>query len=181
MKLLKAPVLVATLVLAASLLQSATPPAPLATRAPALIELHDQYDAPQRLVFPGTNVTLLTIADKKGSDQIDGWIQGLKPGYASRVDIRGLADCGGAPGFIRGTIRRKFQETRKYPVMLDWTGKVCAQIGYRKQQANVLVLGRDGSIQARFSGEATPKGIAEAIAALDKALAAGSGAKAEKE
>ena len=144
----------------------------LATNAPACIELRDQYDTPQRLSFPATNVTLLTIADRKGSDQVEGWIAALKPRYAGRIDIRGLADCGGAPGFVQGRIRKKFQETRNYPVMMDWSGKVSAQFGFKQNSANLLVLGRDGLIQARFAGAATAPAIAEAIVALDKALSA---------
>ena len=64
----------------------------LATNAPACIALHDQYDAPQKLSFPTTNITVLTIADRKGSEKVDGWIAALKPRYAGRIDLRGLAD-----------------------------------------------------------------------------------------
>ena len=142
----------------------------LPTMAPPSIELRDQYDAPQKLSFPTTNVTLLTIADQQGSEQVDGWMAALKPRYAGRIDIRGLADCGGAPGFVQSRIRRKFQETRKYPVMMDWSGKVCAQFGCEPHLANILVLGRDGIILARFTGAATPSGIVDANAALDKVL-----------
>jgi hypothetical protein len=149
----------------------AAEPSRPATQAPASLELNDQYDAPQKLAFPAAKVTLLTIADKKGSDQISGWIEALKPKYADRIDIRGLADCGGAPGFIHGTIRKKFRETRKYPVMLDWTGKACAQFGYDKNVANLLVIRKDGSIAGRFSGPATAGSIAAASTALDQAIA----------
>jgi len=144
---------------------------PLATNAPACIELHDQYDAPQRLTFPASNITVLTIADKKGSEQVDGWIAALKPRYAGRINLRGIADVGGAPEFVQARIRKKFQETRHYPVMMDWSGKVCAQLSYKKDVANILLLSRDGSILARFSGRADGPQIAEACALLDKALA----------
>ena len=138
--------------------------------APASLELHDQYDAPQRLAFPATNVVVLTIADKKGSEQIDGWVAALKARYAGRIELRGLADVGGVPGFLRGKVRKQFKETRTYPVMMDWSGNVCAQFGYKKDVANILLLGRDGTIHARFTGAATPAAIAEAVTALDKLL-----------
>ena len=143
----------------------------LPTNAPARIELRDQFDTPQTLAFPTTNVTVLTIADKKGSEQVDGWIAALKPNYAGRVELRGLADVGGAPGFVQDRIRKKFQETRKHPVMMDWSGKVCAQFGYKKDVANILVLGRDGVIHARFAGATNGAVLAKAHAALDQALA----------
>ena len=142
----------------------------LATNAPACIELRDQFDSPQKLTFPTTNLTLLTIADKKGSAQVDGWIAALKPRYSGSIAIRGLADVGGAPGFVQGRIRKGFQESRKYPVMLDWSGNVCAQFGYKKDEANILVLDRNGHIYARFTGVATTTSVAEATAVLDRFL-----------
>ena len=146
-----------------------TPPHP--THAPASIELQDQYEAAQKLSFPTTNLTLLTIADKKGSEQVAGWMTALNPRFGTRIAIRGLADLGGAPGFVQGRIRRAFRESQKFPVMLDWSGKVCAQIGYQHGVANLLLIGRDGVIHARFTGVATTAAIAEAAATLEKALA----------
>ncbi len=142
----------------------------LATNAPACIALHDQYDAPQKLSFPTTNITVLAIADRKGSDQVDGWIAALKLRYSGRIDLRGLADVGGVPGFLQGKIRRRFQETRRYPVMMDWSGKACAQLGYHPGLANILILGRDGSILGRLTGGAVETNRAAAFDALDKAL-----------
>ena len=147
----------------------------LPTRAPAKTELHDQYDSPQILQFPTTNVVILTIADRKGSDQIDGWIAALKPRFAGRVEFRGLADCGGAPGFVNGMIRRRFQEVRKYPVLLDWSGKACATFGYQKSVANVLLVAPDGAIQAPFTGPVSPTALSEASAQLDRLLPSSSG------
>jgi len=142
----------------------------LATNAPACIELRDQFDSPQKLAFPTTNLTLLTIADKKGSAQVDGWVAALKPRCSGRVAIRGLADVGGAPGFVQGRIRKGFQESRQYPVMLDWSGKVCARFGYKKDEANILVLDRNGLIHARFTGVATAAAVAEVGVVLEKLL-----------
>ena len=139
-------------------------------RAPACIELNDQYDARQRLVFPSTNVVVLTIADKKGSEQIDGWVTAIKTRYGGRVELQGLADVGGVPGLLRGKVRKRFQEARAYPVMMDWSGTNCAFFAYQKGVANVLVLGRDGTIRARFAGAATPAALAEAGTVLDKIL-----------
>ena len=141
-----------------------------ATKVPTSIELHDQYDAPQKLSFPSTNITVLTIADKKGSEQVDGWIAALKPRYAGRIKILGIADVGGAPAFVHDKIRKKFQETRPYPVMMDWSGKVCAQLSYKPDVANILVIGRNGAILGRFSGLANVPKLAEACSLLDRVL-----------
>lgn len=145
------------------------PPRPPA-RAPALIELQDQFERPQRLAFPATNVVVLTIADKKGADQIDGWVTALKARYAGRIELRGLADVAGVPGLWRGKIRKHFRETRTHPVMMDWSGKVCAQFQPTAGEANVLVLDRDGNILGRVTGPATAAPLATLQSALDRAL-----------
>ena len=141
-----------------------------ATNAPTSIELHDQYDAPQKLSFPTTNVTVLTIADKKGSEQIDGWVVELKKRFAGRIALSGIAEVGGVPGLMQGMVRKKFQKLHSYPVMMDWSGKVCAQLSYQKEIANVLVIGRDGVVLGRFYGAADGTNAAAVCVLLDKSL-----------
>jgi hypothetical protein len=142
---------------------------------PQKVELQDQYNIAHILSFPAPRVTLLTIADRKGSKQVAGWIEAIKPCYGERIDIWGLADCGGAPAFLRGWIRKKFQETLKYPVMMDWSGEICSQFGFEPDLVNILVIGTDGVIRVRVSGEATTAAIARITAALDQAVAASAG------
>jgi hypothetical protein len=142
----------------------------LATNLPATIELRDQFNEPQKLSLPLTNITLLAIADKKGSDQVSDWIGALKARYSDRIDYRGLADMTGVPPFLQSTIRKQFRKTCSHPVMMDWSGKVCAQLGYRRGVSNILVLGCDGVVLARFSGPASETNLRQAVAALDSAL-----------
>ncbi len=146
-------------------------PAGRSTNAPSCIELRDQFDAPQRLCFPAMKVTVLTIADRKGSEEVDGWIAALRPLYAGRVDFRGLANVAGVPGLLQAKVRRKFQETRKYPVMMDWSGTACAQFGYQREVANILIIDRDGSIRARIHGSPSHAAVAAARVAVEAALA----------
>lgn len=145
---------------------------PWPTKAPALMELQDQFGKPQKLAFPNPKVTLLAIADKKGSAEVNAWIIALKPRYAGRIDIRGLADMGGVPGFLQGHVSRKFQASRKYPVMMDWSGRVCDRFGYRQDVANILVIDADGTIRERVCGAATDDGVIRISRALDAALQA---------
>ena len=140
------------------------------TNAPSLIELRDQFDTPQTLSFPATNVTLLTIADKKGSEQIAGWITPLKQRFGKRIDIRGLADVSTVPRLLRGMIRMKFQKSQTYPVMMDWSGEAVKAFTYVPDKANVLVLDERGQILKRISGEANPKAVQDLCAAIDRAL-----------
>ncbi len=139
------------------------------SKAPS-IELRDQFDAPQKLSFPASQITILTIADRKGSDQVDGWIAALKPRYAGRLEFRGIAQVSAVPGFLQSHVRKKFQETRKYPVMMDWTGEACKQLGAAAGVANLLVIDRTGQILGRYQGKAGSNLVAEASLVIDKAL-----------
>lgn len=141
------------------------------TNAPASVELRDQFDSPRKLNFPAPKVTLLAIADKKGSREATTWMTALKSRYAGRVDIRGLANVGGVPGLLRERIRRKFREVQQHPVMMDWSGKVCARFGYQPGAANILVIDRNGRIRGRFEGAPSEPAIAAACRVLDAALA----------
>lgn len=144
---------------------------PFTSKISQRIELHDQYQKLQTLSFPTTNVTFLTIADRKGSVQVAGWITALKERHAGPIDVRGLADVGGVPFPLRGRIRKRFQESILYPVMMDWSGDVCAKFGYVEDQANVIIIDRNGSVAGRFSGKATEANFKDAFVALQKALA----------
>ena len=140
------------------------------TNAPSSIALHDQFDAPQTLSFPATNVTLLTIADKKGSEQIAGWVAPLKQRFGKRIDIRGLADVSTVPRPLRGMIRMKFQKIQTYSVMMDWSGETVKAFTYVPDKANVLVLDGRGQILKRLSGAANPQAVQDLCAAIDRAL-----------
>ena len=70
---------------------------------------------------------------------------------------------------------KKFQETLKYPVMMDWTGEICSQFGFKSDLVNILVIGPDGVIRARVVGEANAVAIAKITEALDQAVAAAPG------
>ena len=157
--------------LAGFALTAAAAPAIVPTNAPARIELNDQFDLPQTLCFPTTNITLLTIADHKGSEQIAGWIAPVKQKYGTRLDIRGIADLSPVPRIMRGMIRRQFQKAQTYPVMLDWSGEAVKAFTYVPDRVNVLVMDGSGRILTRLTGAANERVLDELYAVLDHALA----------
>lgn len=149
--------------------QSESPIIP--TNAPSSIALRDQFDAPQTLSFPATNVTLLTIADRKGSEQIAGWVAPFQHRFGKQIDIRGLADVSKVPRTFRSLVRARFQKLLTYPVMLDWSGEAVNAFTYVPDKANVLLLDRRGRILRRISGKATEKSIQDLCVAIEHALA----------
>src|SRR5262245_55572096 len=89
------------------------------TNAPACIELADQFEQLQKLAFPNTNVTVLLLADRKGSAQIPGWVEPVSKRFGKRVEVRGIADVSAVPRLLRGSVRLTFRKDFTYPVMMD--------------------------------------------------------------
>ena len=141
------------------------------TNAPACIELPDQFEKLQRLAFPNTNLTVLTIADRKGSEQIAGWIAPVKQRFGTRLDIRGIADVSPVPRILRGMVRKQFQKAQSYPVMLDWSGEAVNAFTYVPDQVNVLVMDGSGKILLRITGAANDAALHKLYEVIDRALA----------
>ena len=139
--------------------------------APAMLVLHDQFDTPQTLAFPITNITLLTIADRTGSAQLAAWIAPVKQRFAKQIDIRGIADVSRVPRLLHSLVRKKFRELQTYPIMLDWTGAAVKAFTYVPDQANVLVLDGRGQILLRASGPATERAVQDLCAMIERARA----------
>ena len=163
--------IILTTLLCGFALATVAAPTVVPTNAPARIELNDQFDVPQTLSFPTTNITLLTIADHKGSEQIAGWIAPVKQRYGTRLDIRGIADVSPVPRILRGMIRRQFQKAQSYPVMLDWSGDAVNAFTYVPDRVNVLVMDGRGRILTRLTGAANEPALQELYGVLDRALA----------
>jgi hypothetical protein len=137
----------------------------------APFELRDQYDRPHRIAFPATNITVLTVADQKGSEQIDGWIAPLKERYGEQIAIAGIADLSRVPGLLRSRVRSAFQKRRQHPVMLDWEGPVARGFHCQKDAANLFVIDRDGRVTSHFTGAAKEASLAALFAAVELARA----------
>jgi hypothetical protein len=143
------------------------------TNAPAKIELSDQFEVKQSLVFPTTNLTFLVIADKTGSEQIAGWVSPVEGRFGAAVAILGIADVSAVPRPLRGMVRRKFQKAQSHSVMLDWSGETVKQFAIAPNQANVLLVDCRGNILKRLTGKATDKAVNELCETIEQNLAAG--------
>lgn len=140
------------------------------TNAPARIELRDQFEVLRVLVFPTTNLTLLTIADKEGSAQLAAWVTPLKERFPNGLVIEGIADVSAVPRPLRGMVRRQFKKAQSHSVMLDWSGQTTKQFAIAPNQANVLLVDRNGSILKRLAGKATDAAIKELCETIEQNL-----------
>jgi hypothetical protein len=134
--------------------------------------LTDQDARPRSYRFPKLKITVMTVADHQGSDQLAPWIQPLHDRYAKRIDIDGVADVSMIPKAFHGIFRSAFKKQLTYPVMLDWGGTVVRQFGYEKGVANVYVIDRDGRITKHFTGPANTDALRDLRREIDRLLAA---------
>lgn len=137
----------------------------------AEFELKDQYDNLRSYRFPKTRITVLTFGDRKGSEQIEGWVRPLYNRYQERVEQYGVAVLNAVPRLMRGIVRSMFKSKVKYPVLLDWKGEVARSYQYESNQANVVVVDRNGRIVYRTKGPATEAELQRLYAQLDRLLA----------
>jgi hypothetical protein len=142
---------------------------PVGTQAVPSIELRDQFDELQTLSFPASHITLLVVADRKGAEDIEGWIPVLKDLFPEQSQIRGLANMSGVPAILQARARRSFRQTCTYPVMLDWAGSVAKHFPSRPGAANIFVLDRAGEVRGHVWGPATHD-LKEKVAALVRSL-----------
>lgn len=143
-------------------------------------QLHDQFNVLHEFSFPRTNLLILTIADKEGHEQVDGWVQPLKAQFADRIAIAGIADVRGVPGFLRNSIRERFRKVRTHPVMMDWGGAVIKLLPVEKRRANVFVLSPSGVVLFRTGGEANPNAVKTLLATIEQATHRDRAAKQEQ-
>ncbi len=133
-------------------------------------DLTDQDAKPRSYRFPKAKVTLMTVADHKGSDQLAPWIQRIYDRYEKRIDIDGIADVSMIAKPFQAMFREAFRRQLTRSVMLDWDGSVVKQFAYTKGVANLYIIDRRGRIVKEFSGPVTDVAERELTGEIDRAL-----------
>ena len=132
--------------------------------------LKDQHKAEHKQTFPRENISIIALADRKGSDQLEDWITPFYKRYAENVDICGVANLKGVPKLLRPMIRGLFRKGVEYPVMMDWTGAVCESLNYTAGVADIFVVDTAGAVVHRISGAATDERLKACYAVIDRLI-----------
>jgi hypothetical protein len=163
-----------TLALAAALIFSATdlradstPPVATTNLICASFALQDQFGTNHAVNFPRAHPLLLIVADRKGSEQIDAWVAAINGRYGARLEMIGVADVGGVPGWLQGMIRGRFQKKYPYPILLDWSGKIPAALHCQPDAANVFLLDGTGRVLVSVQGECSAGALARVMQVAD--------------
>jgi hypothetical protein len=135
--------------------------------------LRDQYNQLSTYQFPPERVTVLIFGDRKGSEQIEGWVRPLWDRYQAKIDQRGVAVLSSVPALVRGMVRTIFRSQVKYSVLLDWKGNVSEAFGYQQGRANLIVIDRKGRIVLRLLGAADAASLERLYGQIDQLLREG--------
>lgn len=147
------------------------PPAGTARARVAGFSLADQFGRVHQFSFPREKVTVLTLADRKGSAQVEGWVRPLAERFGDSILQAGIADVSKVPGLLRGRVRGAFREQFPHPVMLDWQGTQSRALGCERDVVNVLLIAPGGEILFRTAGAASAAGLERLKREIEQALA----------
>jgi hypothetical protein len=134
-------------------------------------DLTDQDAKPRSYRFPKAKVTVMTVADHKGSDQLAPWIQRIYDRYEKRIDIDGIADVSMIPKPFHNMFRSAFRKQLTRSVLLDWGGAVVKQFDYAKGVPNIYVIDRQGRIVKQVTGPFHEAAERELTREIERALA----------
>lgn len=132
--------------------------------------LKDQNDKYVEVNFPSDKPVVLIFGDRKGAGQIDGWSKQIYQKYEGKVYVFGIASLGGVPSYARGLVRRLIKRQTSYSVLMDWGGKVASTLGYQKDKAMLVVVGKNGAVLTTKYGAATDAELNSVYSELDKQL-----------
>lgn len=117
--------------------------------------LKDQFDKDLILQPPFTKPVLVTIADKEGAAELDGWIQPLKQAFPGQIQFFAIADLRSVAAPFRGLVRRGFRKEYSHPIAMDWRGAAAGQMNVVKDRANIFLLDGCGCEVLSFHEAAT--------------------------
>lgn len=129
-------------------------------------QLEDQFRNKKSHQFPKDKWSIIFVAGRKGSEQIEPWAKAIYDVYGESVEQIGIADVSNVPGPLQGLIRSLFRKTITYPILMDWEGKVVNKFGYKKDHVRLLVVEPGGEIKEIFDGPLSESGKARIFKAL---------------
>lgn len=133
-------------------------------------ELQDQYGIARSCFFPSAKIRIITFADQKGTSSIEGWVRPIYKRYGNQIDITGVAVLSAVPAIARALVSAIIRASVKYPVLLDWEGRVSAQFGYENHTFRLVVVDCEGGIRHSLTGPVNPSELQRLFAQIDALL-----------
>ncbi|MDB5034241.1 MAG: hypothetical protein JWQ98_1482 [Chlorobi bacterium] len=134
--------------------------------------IEDQFERTWSTRDFGGRITVFVLSDRDGYEYSNAWTDVLVPQFKqSPVRFVPVADVQSVPGFLKGLIRGKFQDTFKYSVLLDWEGTLFKALNTTAGYPNLIIVNKDGIIQHSTFGKGTREQIDNFAAHLQQTIA----------
>lgn len=121
----------------------------------------DQFGGDFKISTPFAKPLLVTLADQKGAQQTDGWVQPLSERFGDGIAFLAIADVSAVPASMREMIRKKFTEKYSRPSLMDWTGEITGGLNAVRRRCNLYVVAPDGRVLSFHSGDADEAALAK--------------------
>lgn len=138
-------------------------------RAPGF-DIKDQFGKTWKLPELKGRVVALVVATADSGRLMGPWVDTLKAQYTDKVTILGLLDLKSVPFIGRGIARSRIKKETKDPMMLDFSGKTSQAYGVSDKAPTVVVIDKNGLIQAIVRQTYTKSSYESVSAAIDKSL-----------
>jgi hypothetical protein len=133
--------------------------------------LQDQFGDTHEYRFPKNKISVVLVADRRGSDQIPGWVKPIQSRFQQQIDIDGIADVSKVPGWLQDLVRGGIRRQLDYPILLDWQGSVCDQFHYKEGRVNLFILDQTGAVRRHINGAVTPDKLDQLTNQIESLLA----------
>lgn len=115
--------------------------------APAF-KLSDQFGKSWDVSALRGSVVVVVAANRDSGRAMGPWFQYLKSKYGSRIQLLGLMQLSGIPGFARGIARNRIKKETSDPLMLDFNGATGKLYEVSGKHPVVVVIDKTGVVRA---------------------------------
>ena len=112
----------------------------------------------------------LVVSQKGQSFAIRSTVGKAKSLQKTPIRIIPVADVAGVPSPLRWLVRQSMSSENDSPVLLDWEGHFTTDLGFEKDEVNILLFSPGGNLRFQHSGRTIQLDQLKQIAAITESL-----------
>lgn len=133
-------------------------------------KLADQFGKTWDLESLKGSVVVVVAANRDSGREMGPWVDNLKEKYGERIQLLGLIELRGIPGFARGMARSRIRKETKEPLMIDFSGSTGKAYSVNSEDPVVVLIDKSGTARSVVRSAYSETAFKPLSAAVDKAL-----------